>query len=99
MILVQFNFDFPVEMMGENLTNGATPLAMSINDEPGFISKIWIENTDTAESGGIYIFEDMKTAKEYAKMHSVRVEKMGAKNITTKFFNINEPLSKINKGI
>ena len=99
MILVQFNFDFPTEMMGDALTLGAKDLAESINNEPGFISKIWIENSETAESGGIYIFKDMISAQNYANMHKERVEKMGAKNISAKFFHINEPLSEINKGI
>lgn len=99
MILLQINFDFPVEMMGESLTQNAKGLAESINNEPGFISKIWIENKETEESGGIYIFKDMDTATTYAKMHSKRVEAMGAKNISSNFFEINEPLSQINHGI
>ncbi|MDR2951086.1 MAG: monooxygenase [Prevotella sp.] len=99
MVLIQINFDFPVEMMGDALTIGAKELAESINNEPGFVSKIWIENVKTEESGGIYIFKDMESAEKYAAMHSKRVEAMGAKNIVCKFFNVNEPLSRINHGI
>lgn len=99
MVLIQINFDFPAEMMGEALTQGAKSLAESINNEPGFISKIWIENQTTEESGGIYIFQDMESAEKYAKMHSKRVEAMGARNIICKFFDINEPLSRLNQGI
>lgn len=99
MILLQINFDFPPEMMGEALTTGAKDLANSINKEPGFVSKIWIENTKTAESGGIYIFENMETAKAYTAMHSERVKAMGASNLSVKYFHINEPLSTLNKGI
>jgi len=99
MVLIQINFDFPSEMMGDALTQGAKGLAESINNEPGFVSKVWIENQKTEESGGIYIFEDMETAEKYAMMHSKRVEAMGAKNIICKYFNINEPLSRINYGI
>lgn len=99
MVLIQINFDFPAEMMGDTLTTGAKDLAESINKEDGFISKIWIENAQTEESGGIYLFKDMDSAKKYAEMHSKRVEAMGAKNITCKYFNVNDVLSKINKGI
>jgi hypothetical protein len=99
MVLVQINFDFPVEMMGEALSKNAKDLAESINNEPGFVSKIWIENTNTAESGGIYIFKDMKSAEAYVKMHTERVKHIGATNITCKYFDINEDLSKLNKGI
>lgn len=96
MILVQINFDFPVEMMGDALTQGAKELAQSINQEPGFIAKLWIENSDTAESGGIYLFEDQDSAQNYVEMHTKRVEAMGATNTNVKYFNVNEPLSAIN---
>ncbi|SHF22741.1 monooxygenase [Dysgonomonas macrotermitis] len=97
MVLLQINFSFPPEMMGEALTENARPLAESINNEPGFISKIWIENPETELSGGIYLFKDMESAHNYAEMHSKRVEAMGAANIDCKYFNVNEPLSKVNK--
>lgn len=32
-------------------------LADSISQEPGFIWKIWTENQDTQEAGGIYLFQ------------------------------------------
>ncbi|GAA6765767.1 monooxygenase [Flavobacterium sp. CGRL1] len=85
--------------MGENLTQNAGPLAHSINAEEGFISKIWIENKETARSGGIYIFDTLPNAEKYAAMHSKRVLGLGAENITCEYFQINETLSKINKGI
>lgn len=99
MILIQFNFDFPSEMMGEALTENLKELAESINQEPGFISKIWIENPQTGKSGGIYLFEDQKSAENYVQMHTSRVEAIGAKNIECRFFSVNETLSKINQGI
>jgi len=99
MILLQINFGFPTDQMGDALTQNARPLAESINNEPGFISKIWIENPTTAESGGIYLFKDLESATKYADMHSKRVEAMGARNIECKYFTVNETLSKINKAL
>ncbi len=99
MILLQINFDFPVEMMGESLSVNAKPLAESINEEKGFISKIWIENKETGRSGGIYVFDTLDNARAYAEMHSKRVEAMGATHIDCQYFTINEPLSQLNKGI
>lgn len=99
MILVQINFKFPVEMMGEALTEGAKGLAESINNEEGFISKLWIENSDTEESGGIYLFEDQASAERYVGMHSLRVDSMGATDILVKYFLVNEPLSRINRAL
>ena len=99
MVLLQINFSFPAEMMGEALTKGAKGLAESINSEDGFISKIWIENIQTEESGGIYLFKDMASAQKSAAIHLKRVEAMGAKEIDCKYFSVNEPLSQINHGI
>ena len=99
MILIQINFDFPIQMMGENLTKNARSLAESINTEKGFISKIWIENSDTARSGGIYVFDTLENAQNYAEMHSERVKQRGATNINVEYFSINETLSSLNNGI
>lgn len=96
MILVQINFDFSVEMMGNNLVQGATVLAESINLESGFISKIWIENSQTKESGGIYLFDSQSNAERYVAMHTPRVIALGAKNLTVKYFEVNSVLSEIN---
>ncbi|RUS65566.1 Putative monooxygenase YdhR [Saezia sanguinis] len=99
MILLQINFHLPAEMMGEALVQSARALAESINHEPGFISKFWIENQQTEESGGIYLFQDEATAQQYAQMHVERVKAMGATEIECKYFNVNMPLSKINHAV
>ena len=97
--LLQIHFTFPAELMGPSLTAAATPLAESINREPGFISKIWTENPRTGEAGGIYLFEDEASALAYATMHEQRVLAMGASAVQYKVFDVNEPLSRITFGI
>ena len=97
-VVLQIDFRFPVHLMGEALTEGARALAETINIEPGFISKIWTENADTGEAGGIYIFTDQASAKQYADMHSIRVAAMGASEIRAKIFNINTELTDLNRG-
>lgn len=99
MILLQINFDFPSEYMGSNLTESAKGLAESINNEPGFISKIWIENPETGRSGGIYLFDTMNNAEKYAQMHSKRVVEIGATKIQCEYFEVNESLSRINRSL
>ena len=86
-------------MMGENLTKNARSLAESINTEKGFISKIWIENSDTARSGGIYVFDTLENAQNYAEMHSERVTPIGAADINVGYFSINETHSSKNNRI
>lgn len=97
-VVLQIDFTFPAHMMGDALTQGAQQLAHSINEEPGFISKIWTENASTGEAGGIYVFTEQVLAERYAKMHSERVAAMGATNIRAKIFDINTQLTDINHG-
>ncbi|HDR7205871.1 TPA: YdhR family protein, partial [Bacillus cereus] len=50
--------DFPFEgPFGEEMEKGFWDLANSINEEEGFHWKIWTENEETKEAGGIYVFE------------------------------------------
>ncbi|MBA4502645.1 monooxygenase [Marinobacterium marinum] len=97
-VIVQIDFTMPAEMLGDNLTQAAGELAASINQEPGFISKIWTENAETGAAGGIYHFTDRTSAQAYLEMHSKRVEAMGADNIRSRIFDINEALTAINHG-
>ncbi len=97
-VILQIDFTMPAEMLGDNLTEAARGLAESINQEPGFISKIWTENVETGEAGGVYHFADRASAQAYLEMHSKRVEAMGANNIRGRIFDINETLTAINFG-
>ena len=53
----------------------------SINEEEGFHWKIWTENEETKEAGGIYVFEEKQDAEKYAEMHKNRLEAAGVKDI------------------
>lgn len=74
-------------------------LAQSINDEPGFLWKIWTWKTDPYEGGGIYAFENEEAAQSYLEMHSARLRGMlGADlEIRARIFSVSEHLSGINK--
>ena len=71
-------------------------LARDIASEPGLIWKIWTENNDAQEAGGVYLFDSMENAKRYLVMHSARLESFGITNIRSKIFQVNTDLSKIN---
>lgn len=95
--LVQIHFDFHGPF-GAEMSNQLVELAESINQEPGFIWKIWTENAANNEVGGIYLFQDENTALAYIKKHTARLKHLGVTDVTFKIFDINEPLSKINHG-
>lgn len=90
--------DFPTEgPFGEAMAEAFTELALSINDEPGFLWKIWTENRSTAEAGGIYLFESYEAAERYLRKHTERLSGFGLTNITSKIFKVNDTLSAINR--
>ena len=92
-------FDFDTDMMGSRLSENGRPLAESLNRAEGFISKIWIENPETGKAGGIHLFDNMEQAAVFAEEHKERLISIGAFNVDVQYFNVNEPLSRINKGI
>ncbi|OEY67318.1 monooxygenase [Marinobacter sp. X15-166B] len=94
--LLQVDFEFPGPF-GDEMTEALTDLAESINDEPGIIWKIWTENEQARLAGGIYLFEDETSASAYLKMHSARLSAMGITNIRGRIFDLNTPLSTINR--
>ncbi len=95
--LLQLHFDYHGPF-GEDMSNQLVELAQSINDEPGFMWKIWTENSETQEAGGIYAFESEETALAYVAKHTSRLKLFGVEEVIYKLFDINEPLTLLNKG-
>jgi len=91
--------DFPFEgPFGEAMSAALADLALSINDEAGFLWKIWTENAATHTAGGIYLFSDEASAKAYLAMHAERLAGFGITDINAQFFDINPALTAINHG-
>jgi len=99
MILLQIHFNFDKNMSGNRLAENGKPLAESLNLEEGFISKIWIENQETGVAGGIHLFDNAENARSFAEKQSERLSSIGAANINIQYFEVNQSLSMINKGI
>ncbi len=94
-VILQVDFPTPGPF-GAEMSQAYEALAKSINLEPGMLWKIWTENQDTQEAGGIYLFDSSEHAAAYAKMHTARLEGFGITNIRAKIYEINLPLSQIN---
>lgn len=92
---VDFKMNGP---FGDDMAEAFTDLAKSINDEEGFIWKIWTENEDANEAGGIYLFETEEAAEKYLAMHAKRLTSFGITDIVGKVFKANPALSQINHG-
>lgn len=88
--------DFPhAGPFKKEFTAAFTDLAKDIATEEGLIWKIWTENEETKEGGGIYLFDNLADAKRYLDKHTKRLESFGYSNIRGKIFNVNEALSLI----
>lgn len=83
---------------GDEMASAMAELAESIAQEPGFLWKIWTENRDTWEAGGIYLFEDESSAKAYLEKHTSRLKGFGVPKVNGKVFQVNGRLSEIYHG-
>ena len=72
-------------------------LAESIYLEFGMLWKIWTQNSQTQEAGGIYLSDNVTNAERYLKKQSARLESFGVKNIHGKIFEVNAALSATNQ--
>lgn len=81
----------------EEFSEAFSDLAHEISTQKGLIWKIWTENEETQEAGGIYLFETLDDANTYLDFHTKRLKSFGYANIRGKIFSANEKLSKITK--
>lgn len=92
---VDFKMDGP---FGDEMAVAFSDLAKSINEEQGFLWKIWTENPEEKIAGGIYAFETKETAQQYLDMHTKRLGGFGINEVNAKILAINPKLTEITKG-
>ena len=92
LLYVDFPYDGP---FGDGMTERMKDLASSIALEPGIISKIWTENSQTKEAGGVYQFATREDAERYLAMHAERLKRSGVAEVRAKFFSINDALTEL----
>lgn len=90
--LLQLHFAFNGPF-GDAMAEQLKLLAESINQEPGFLWKVWTESEKNHEAGGIYLFTDEKSALAYLEKHTARLKNLGVEEVVAKVFDVNEPLS------
>ena len=90
--ILQFDFKYNGPW-GDELSIALADLARDIAREPGLIWKLWTENQETGEAGGIYLFTDKASAKQYQAKQSARLREWGFNEFNVKIFDVNMPLS------
>lgn len=87
-----FRFPFPGPW-GKELTEVSRGLANDIAAEDGLIWKIWLEDRDIGQAGGIYLFQDAATAARYREKHERRLSAMGLTGVVANAYSVNAELS------
>lgn len=95
--LVQIDYLFPGPW-GDEMAEALADLAHRIADVPGLVCKVWTENQETGEAGGIYLFEDEASLDAYLEPKIERLKEFGIQGIRARKFDINEPLTHITRG-
>lgn len=86
--------DFPHNgPFGEKMSEAMADMAKDIAKEEGIVYKLWIENEETKEAGGIYLFDDIDVAKRYLQKYTNSPEL----DARVKIFKVNESLSRLSK--
>jgi hypothetical protein len=84
---------------GDEMAVVYSDLAHRIADVPGLICKVWTENREAGEAGGIYLFEDEASLDAYLGGKLERMKAAGIEGLRIKKFDVNEPLTRITRGM
>lgn len=94
----RLQIDFPFQgPWGAEMSATLQGLAESIAQEPGLLWKIWTENPETSEAGGIYLFTDRPSAEAYLAMHTERLVGFGVPHVNAKLSEVKRELSAIDR--
>ena len=97
-MLTLLQIDFPHQgPWGEEMATAMNGLALDIAAEAGLIWKIWTESSSEGLGGGIYLFADEVSARDYLGRHQARLEAFGYSDIRARVFAVNQPMSQITK--
>lgn len=95
--LLQMDYLFPGPW-GEEMAAEYSDLAHKIADVPGLICKVWTENREAGEAGGIYLFANEASLDRYLAGKIERLQAAGTKGLRAKKFDVNESLTRITRG-
>ena len=93
--IVQINFDLTVP--AAELQKHAAQIADRFNQVDGLLWKIWIVNEGQQITGGIYLFENIEKARNYADSDMVAKLRQDWTNVEVKVFDVMEEPSRITK--
>ena len=97
MMIVQVNYTRPEMPRAEWEARYTDDRARQFLAVPGLQWKIWLDGEEDRRAGGIYLFADAASADAYLQMHRARLLGFGIPLVNAKLFDINLPLSLIDR--
>lgn len=96
--ILQINLTYSGPWQSDYVT-AYTDLAQQIAQLPGLRWKIWLENKETTEAGGIYLFDDEASMQAFIADQKARLSNISAvSDVMIKSFDITEELTTITRG-
>jgi hypothetical protein len=83
---------------GDEMAAEYSDLAYRIADVPGLICKVWTENREMGEAGGVYLFQDEASLDSYLAGKIERMKASGIEDVRARKFDVNEQLTQITRG-
>jgi hypothetical protein len=95
-VILQVNYT-PATIEDSRTQEEKLAAAEKISALPGFQWKFWIYNDAEKLKGGIYLFDDEKSAKAWGDQARINIAKRGGTDISIRVLHIDAPLSAANK--
>ena len=98
-VLLQVNFTrSPAHAHAATTESEKLEAARRTASQPGLSWKISVQEEGSETRGGIYLFEDLASAKAYAEGQvAPRLHERGATDISIRYFNVNEEASRLTR--
>lgn len=93
-------FEFPSGgPFGAEAAEAYAELAADIANQKGLVWKVWTEDPARQVAGGVYLFEDARSAQDYTAMHTERLAGFGISGITATSYEVNHELSAVDHAL
>ncbi|GAA3932944.1 monooxygenase [Litoribacillus peritrichatus] len=90
------HIDYPFKgPFGPALTEKFKSLAEETSNEPGLLWKIWTENPQQEEAGGVYLFQNESQAQKYLEKYLGKMISNGITEVRARIVKVHSELSDI----
>ncbi|HEX2886560.1 YdhR family protein [Vineibacter terrae] len=96
-VILQVNYT-PSDKQSRQAPQDRIESAKAIAKLPGLLWKVWIEDSVSNTRGGIYLFENLDSAKAWGDgVLATRLAEGGGSDVSIRYFDVNEEPSVITR--